>query len=330
MGQIPLYPLRFDPIYQYRLWGGRRLADLLTAPLPGDGPVGEAWVLSDREDHPSRVADGPLKGRTIAQLLEQFPEQVMGKLTGRFRRFPVLLKFLDAREMLSVQVHPTDMHTDLLPAGETGKTEAWVVLEAGANSRIYAGLKPGTTEAGLRQALANGGVADRLAYFTPKPGDAVFLPAGTVHTLGGDVVVFEVQENSDVTFRLYDWNHVDAKTGKPRALQVDQALACVDFAECAGGLVTPVMESKTPVEREQLFRCEHFWLSRLQGDAPFAFGKPGAPSVLVCTEGAGQVEHSGAQYAIKKGDVFLLPAVLGTCSVQPRGAVNLLEIGIPE
>jgi len=330
MGQIPLYPLRFDPIYQYRLWGGRRLADLLTAPLPGDGPVGEAWVLSDREDHPSRVADGPLKGRTIAQLLEQFPEQVMGKLTGRFRRFPVLLKFLDAREMLSVQVHPTDMHTDLLPAGETGKTEAWVVLEAGANSRIYAGLKPGTTEAGLRQALANGGVADRLAYFTPKPGDAVFLPAGTVHTLGGDVVVFEVQENSDVTFRLYDWNHVDAKTGKPRALQVDQALACVDFAECAGGLVTPVMESKTPVEREQLFRCEHFWLSRLQGDAPFAFGKPGAPSVLVCTEGAGQVEHSGAQYAIRKGDVFLLPAVLGTCSVQPRGAVNLLGIEIPE
>ena len=330
MGQIPLYPLRFDPIYQYRLWGGRRLADLLTAPLPGDGPVGEAWVLSDREDHPSRVADGPLKGRTIAQLLEQFPEQVMGKLTGRFRRFPVLLKFLDAREMLSVQVHPTDMHTDLLPAGETGKTEAWVVLEAGANSRIYAGLKPGTTEAGLRQALANGGVADRLAYFTPKPGDAVFLPAGTVHTLGGDVVVFEVQENSDVTFRLYDWNHVDAKTGKPRALQVDQALACVDFAECAGGLVTPVMESKTPVEREQLFHCEHFWLSRLQGDAPFAFGKLGVPSVLVCIEGAGQVEHSGAQYAIKKGDVFLLPAVLGTCSVQPRGAVNLLEIGIPE
>jgi mannose-6-phosphate isomerase len=148
--------------------------------------------------------------------------------------------------------------------------------------------------------------------------------------LGGDVVVFEVQENSDVTFRLYDWNHVDAKTGKPRALQIDQALACVDFGECAGGLVTPVMESKTPVEREQLFRCEHFWLSRLQGDTPFAFGKRGAPSVLVCIEGAGQVEHSGEQYAIRKGDVFLLPAVLGTCSVQPRGAVKLLEIEIPE
>jgi mannose-6-phosphate isomerase len=210
------------------------LAGLLTAPLPGDGPIGEAWVLSDRDDHQSRVANGPLKGRTIGQLLAQFPEQLMGKLAGRFRRFPLLLKFLDAREMLSVQVHPADTHTDLLPAGETGKTEAWVVLEAGPESRIYAGLKPGTTEAGLRQAITNGGVADHLACFTPKPGDAVFIPAGTVHSLGGDVVVFEVQQNSDVTFRLYDWDHVDAKTGKPRALQVDQALACIDFAEVRG------------------------------------------------------------------------------------------------
>ena len=103
-----LYPLRFDPIYQYRLWGGRRLAELFTAPLPGDGPIGEAWVLSDREDHPSRVADGPLKGRTIGQLMHEFSEQLMGELAGCFRRFPLLLKFLDVHEMLSVQVHPAD------------------------------------------------------------------------------------------------------------------------------------------------------------------------------------------------------------------------------
>ena len=182
--QTPLYPLRFEPIYQYRIWGGRRLASLLTTPLPGEGPVGEAWVLSERDDHQSLVADGPLKGRTLAQLLTKFPEQMMGRLAGRFHRFPLLLKFLDAREMLSVQVHPSEAHSDLLPAGETAKTEAWVVLEAGPESRIYAGLKPGTTEAGLRLALANGGVADRLACFTPKPGDAVYLPAGTVHALG--------------------------------------------------------------------------------------------------------------------------------------------------
>jgi mannose-6-phosphate isomerase len=325
-----LYPLRFEPIYQYRLWGGRRLAGMLTAPLPGEGPIGEAWVLSDRDDHASRVADGPLKGRTIAQLLEQFPEYVMGKLAGRFRRFPLLLKFLDAREMLSVQVHPADNHTDLLPAGETGKTEGWVVLEAGTESRIYAGLRPGTTEATLRQAIADGGVADQLACFTPKPGDGVFIPAGTVHALGGDIVVFEVQENSDVTFRLYDWNHVDAKTGKPRALQVDRALACIDFGGCAGGLVAPVVEATEPVERERLFRCEHFRLSRLRGQSPFTVGASGVPSVLVSVEGAGQVEHGEAAYAIGKGDVFLLPAVLGACTFQPSSAVSVLEIEIPE
>ncbi|MGA2433991.1 MAG: type I phosphomannose isomerase catalytic subunit [Bryobacteraceae bacterium] len=329
MSQVIPYPLRFEPIYQYRLWGGRRLAGLLDAPLPGDGPIGEAWLLSDRDDHPSRVADGPLKGRTIAQLLEQFPEQVMGKLAGRFHRFPLLLKFLDAREMLSVQVHPADTRTDLLPPGETGKTEAWVVLEVGTKSRIYAGLKPGTTEADLRQALPNGEVPDLLACFTPKPGDAVFLPAGTVHSLGGGIVVFEVQQNSDVTFRLYDWNHVDAKTGKPRALQVNQALACIDFGKCAGGLSAPVVEATAPVKRERLFHCEQFRLSRLRGDSPFAVGAPGVPSVLVCIEGTGQVEHGGTTYAVGKGGVVLLPAALGACLFQPRGAVTVLEIWIP-
>src|ERR1035438_7910457 len=122
---------------------------------------------------------GPLKGRTIGQLMEQYQEQLMGKLAGRFPRFPLLLKFLDAQEMLSVQVHPSDAHKGLLPAGETGKTEAWVVLEAGAESRIYAGLKPGATADDLRRALTNGTVAEDLACFTPKAGDGVFIPAGS-------------------------------------------------------------------------------------------------------------------------------------------------------
>lgn len=216
MSQIPLYPLRFEPIFEYRVWGGRRLADILSAPLPGEGPIGEAWILSDRDEHMSHVANGSLRGRTIGELREQFPEQLMGALAHRFPRFPLLLKFLDAHKMLSVQVHPSDAHKDLLPAGETGKTEAWVVLEAGTESRIYAGLKPGTTAGILRRALTNDTVADHLVCIAPKPGDGVFIPAGTVHTLGGDIVVFEIQRNGDVTFRLYDWGHVDAKTGKPR------------------------------------------------------------------------------------------------------------------
>ena len=329
MSQTPLYPLQFEPIYQYRLWGGRRLADLLAAPLPGDGPIGEAWVLSDREDHPSRVSHGPLKGRTIGELLDQFPGQMLGRLAPRFRRFPILLKFLDAREMLSVQVHPSDAHKDLLPKGESGKTEAWVVLEAGAKSRIYAGLKPGTTAEDLRQALSNGSVAGHLACFTPKPGDGVFLPAGTVHTLGGGVVVFEVQQNSDVTFRLYDWGHVDAKTGQPRPLQGEQALACIDFAAHAAGPVAPVVEETTPVRRESLFQCEHFGLCRLTGQSPFTVGAADLARVLVSIEGSGQIEHEGAVYAVGKGDVWLLPAVVGACAFQPRGRATLLEIELP-
>ena len=329
LNQALLYPLRFEPIYQYRLWGGRHLANLLTAPLPS-GPIGEAWLLSDRDDHQSCVTNGSLKGRTIGQLLQQFPKQMLGKLAGRFPRFPLLLKFLDVHEMLSVQVHPTKANTNLLPAGETPKTEAWVVLEAGTQSRIYAGLKPDTTEADLRRALTNGTVADYLACLTPKPGDAVFLRAGTVHSLGGDLVVFEIQQNSDVTFRLYDWDHIDAKTGKPRALQVDQAMACIDFAEGPVRRVMPVVETKTPVERERLFHCEHFWLWRMRGQSPFSVGAAGVPRLLVCIGGGGQVEHGGATYAVAKGDVFLLPAMIGACTFRPRSAVNLLEIALPD
>jgi mannose-6-phosphate isomerase len=329
MSQTFLYPLRFEPIYQYRLWGGRRLADLLSAPLPGDGPIGEAWVLSDRDDHPSRVANGPLKGRTIGELMQEYAAQMMGDLVHRFRRFPLLLKFLDAREMLSVQVHPSDAHSDLLPKGESGKTEAWVVLEAGKEGRIYAGLRPGVTEGGLRQAIANGGVSDQLAYITPQPGDAVFIPAGTVHSLGGGIVVFEVQQNSDVTFRLYDWGHVDAKTGQSRPLQVQQALTCIDFGAPAVGPVAPVVEATTPVRRERLFQCQHFGLWRVRGQAPFTVGVAGVPRVLVCIEGAGQIAHNGSTFPVGKGEVWILPAVVGACPFQPAGAVSLLEIALP-
>jgi len=240
------------------------------------------------------------------------------------------LKFLDAKELLSVQVHPTKANTNQLPAGETAKSEAWVVLEAGAQSRIYAGLTAGTTAADLGRALTNGAVPELLAGFTPKPGDSVFLQAGTVHSLGGDVVVFEIQQNSDVTFRIYDWGHVDAKTGKLRELQVDQAMDCIDFAEGPVGRVTPVLESVTPVKRERLFDCEYFRLWRIEGILPFSVGAMSLPRVLVCIEGRGEMEQGRTTYAIGKGDVLFLPAVVGPCTVRPRGVVRLLEIALPE
>ena len=329
MSEIPLYPLRFEPIYQYRLWGGRRLSSLLSAPLPGDGPIGEAWLLSDRSDHQSLVANGPLKGKSIGQLMGQFREQLMGKLASRFRRFPLLLKFLDAHELLSVQVHPSKAHPELIPAGDTAKTEAWVVIEAEKGSHIYAGLRLGTTADTLRKSLDDGTIADHLVCIVPKPGDAVFIPAGTVHTLGEDVVVFEVQQDSDVTFRLYDWGHIDSKTNKPRPLQVDQAFACIDFGASNCGLVAPRIETTTPVERERLFDCDAFQLWRLLGQDPFTVGATAEPRVLVCIEGSGQLAHKGTPYAVGRGDVWLLPAEAGACAFQPSGEVTLLEIAIP-
>jgi len=329
MGQLSLYPLRFEPIYQYRLWGGRRLANVLTGPLPGDGPIGEAWVLSDRTDQQSLVANGPLKGQALGQIMKQFPEQLMGRSSSRFSRFPLLLKFLDAQEMLSVQVHPSAAHPELIPAGDTAKTEAWVVIEAAKGSQIYAGLKSCTTAGSLRESLHNGTIAEHLVSISPKPGDALFIPAGTVHTLGDNIVVFEVQQNSDATFRLYDWGHIDPETKEPRPLQVDQAFACITFGSSDSGLVAPRVETTTPVERERLFDCNAFLLWRLLGQDPFTVGATAEPRVLVCIEGSGQVTHRGIPYAVGKGDVWLLPAEAGVCVFQPSGEVTLLEIAIP-
>ena len=326
---MPLYPLRFEPMFQSRPWGGRRLAELLSTSLPGDGPIGEAWLLSDREDHSSRIANGPLQGQTLGQLLKRWPEPLLGDLAGRFQRFPLLLKFLDAQTTISVQVHPSDRQQAYLPPGESGKTEAWVVLEAGPERIIYAGLKPGTTSNDLRQAIAQRTVADQLASFRPKPGDGIFIPAGTVHSLG-DLVVFEVQENSDVTFRLDDWGRTDPKTGQSRPLQVEQALACIDFEQGPSGPVVPMVETAQGQLRERIFICEHFGLWRIHGAAPFPVGAAGTPRVLVCIAGDGHLEHDSVPYAIGRGDVLLLSAAVGVCSCSSPDAITLLELSLPE
>jgi mannose-6-phosphate isomerase len=327
MNDTTLYPLFFKPIYQYRLWGGRRLANLLTEPLP-DGPIGEAWVLSDRDDHASVVTTGLFEGYTLTQLFEQYPESIMGKLADEFGRFPLLLKFLDAKEVLSVQVHPSDDQKEYIPEGDNGKTEAWVVLETGEKSLIYAGLKPGTDANDLRKALTENRVADCVHKFTPEVGDGLFIHSGTVHTLA-DVVVFEVQENSDTTYRLYDWDRVDKKTGKPRELQVEKAIASIDFGLTDIGPVKPVDETKDGVTREELFNNEHFILWRMQTAVKFTVGAIDLPRILVCADGKGELDYEGTLYPLKKGDVILLPAAIGVISCLPEGKINLFEIAIP-
>jgi mannose-6-phosphate isomerase len=328
MSDQVFYPLFFKPIYQYRLWGGRRLSKLLTEPLP-EGPVGEAWILSDRDDHASVVTNGLYEGYTLTKLFEQYPETLMGKLADKFDRFPLLLKFLDAKEVLSVQVHPSDDQKQYIPNGDSGKTEAWVVLETGSKALIYAGLKPGTTADKLRDDLATHKVDGDIHHFKPKVGDAVFIHSGTVHTLA-DVVVFEVQENSDTTFRLYDWDRVDAKTGKPRDLQVDDALAVIDFTRTDIGPVKFKKEKTGGITREELFNNEHFILWRMDTPKQFTVGAMDVPRILVCVDGKGELDFNDTKFPVKKGDVVLLPAEIGVINCLPKGKINLLEIAIPD
>ena len=323
-----IYPLKFEPIYQYRLWGGRKLEHLLSKPLPENEPVGEAWLLSDRKDHVSKVSEGPLKGSTITKLMEDFHYEIMGTSGYRFEHFPLLLKFLDCKEVLSVQVHPSDNQKEYIPQGDTGKTEAWVVLETGEDSRIYAGLQKGTTKENLLESIHNKSVSDKLHSFVPKTGDAVFIHSGTVHTLGG-TVVFEVQENSDVTFRLYDWDRVDSKTGEPRELQVDKAVACIDFNQVEIGPVSPE-KSKDFKNADILFDNKHFKLWRIEERSKFIVGITDEPIILVCIEGKGTLYHNHTEYTMCKGEVMLLPAIIGQLELQPEQNIVLLQIAIPK
>jgi mannose-6-phosphate isomerase len=243
----------------------------------------------------------------------------------------LLLKFLDARDTLSVQVHPTDEHTQLLPPGERGKTEAWVVLRAESNSCIYAGFHPGATPEMLRRALGERRLRELLASFTPRPGDGIMLPAGTVHTLGGGVMLFEVQQNSDVTFRLYDWDRVDSQ-GKARALHLEEALACSDFKRGPVGPVTPKVEATAPARREQLFDCAFFRLWRLQGREKFPVGIAGACRVFVGIDGGALLESVAGRTELAPGSVILWPAQLGAGACHPATGegLTMLEIALPD
>jgi mannose-6-phosphate isomerase len=321
-----LTPLRFVPSLQHRLWGGRRLGELFGWVLPDPGPCGEAWVLSDRDDYPSRVADGPFQGWTIRQVLEAMPDRILGRQARQFRRFPLLLKFIDARDLLSVQVHPSDRHAELLPPGERGKTEAWLILESGPEARIWAGLQPGVGPAELRQSLDDRSVADKLASFHPQPGDGIFLRAGTVHAVGG-VVMFEVQQNSDVTFRLYDFDRIDAQTGQPRPLHVPQSLACIDFSRGPVGPVAATLLANSPARRERLFDCEFFRVDRLTSTTPFPVGAADACRIIVGIQGRAKLEPDMG--AIQPGLVLLVPAELGVVHCSPDSETTLLEIAIP-
>ena len=305
---MPLPPLKFAPIFRPMPWGGTRLRERLNYPAD-PAPTGEVWILSDVDGNLSTVADGAFAGRTLRDLAAEHPQALFGHAAPADGRFPILLKILDARQELSVQVHPDDARAIAHKGdGHRGKTEAWVVLEADPRtSKIYAGFRPGVTAADFRAALDAGRVPETLHHFRPEAGDCLFLPAGTVHAIGADILLFEVQQTSDITYRLYDWDRKDA-AGNGRELHLDHGLACSDF-EC--GPCHPV----TPVGAS-LVDCEHFRLSRHH--SPHEIGRVGHASAVVCVCGTGTV----AGIPIHWGEVVLLPACVGRGAV--AGDVTLL------
>jgi mannose-6-phosphate isomerase len=330
MTRPDLYPLRFEPIFKTNLWGGRRLPDFLRREVPTADPIGEAWVLSDVDGSPSIVADGPLAGLTLRELLAAEPRRILGAAPAANGRFPLLLKYIDARQELSVQVHPNDEQAARKYPGMSGKTEAWVVLDAEpATSRVYAGFAPGVTAADFRAALAARTTPRTLHSFTPAPGDCVFLEAGTVHAIGRDILMFEVQQTCDITYRLYDWDRVDAKTGRPRPLHVDDALECADFDRGPCPPVRPRVEQRGGARREGLVSCGYFTLERHSGAAPLRVGAAGQCRAVVCVSGRGDLESGGKRYRFAAGDVMLLPAEVGECVCVPDGETTLLECGLP-
>ena len=229
-------PVRFEPFLRPMVWGGRRLGEVFGKPLAAAERYGESWELSDHPRHYSRIATGPERGRALRELMEQHGDALLGDRARDQHRFPWLVKFLDACDWLSVQVHPDEKAVRELWPGEGSKTEAWFILDAQPGCRVYAGLRPGVNEPTLRAALETGRVVECLHSFVPRPGDCVFLPAGTVHAVGGGVLMAEVQQTSDATFRLFDWNRKDAQ-GKSRPLHIREALACIDWSR---GPVEPV------------------------------------------------------------------------------------------
>ena len=325
-----LYPLRFHPLFRQYVWGGRRLGRVLGKPIGEDGPYAESWEVVDHGEDQSRVRWGSLAGRTLHELFATCRDDLVGiHQAARRDRFPLLLKFLDANRNLSVQVHPNDAQAARLDPPDYGKTEAWFVVHADPGSRIYAGLREGIDRDAFATAVRDDRVVDTLHVIEPQAGDCVFVPAGTVHALGAGLLVAELQQSSDTTYRIYDWGRVD-RDGKPRPLHVQQALDVIDFARGPIDRVVPRPSDRNG--RARLVECEAFVWDRWEMSEPFEVGDGRSCHVLTCIDGQAVLEGDPADVPLRRGDTVLIPAACGSvrCTPSPSGPVLLLDGSLPE
>ena len=309
------HPLRFTPIFRRYLWGGRRLQTVL-GKLIGEGDdYAESWEIVDHGDDQSVVEFGPLKGQTLSQLVREHRRELFGESHVN-EQFPLLVKFLDANRDLSLQVHPNDQQAAQLDPPDLGKTEAWIVLHADPGSVMYAGLKRGFDRRSIEQAIAQGSLELCLHKIEPQAGDCVFVPAGTPHAIGAGLVVAEIQQASDTTFRLFDWNRVGAD-GKPRELHVEQGVAVIDYDR------GPIEATQgTPTEHDHITRvvaCDKFVIDRWRLDRQHMVGGDGRFHLLVVTRGVVDVEGDPAEPPLSTGQSMLIPAAAGAAKLTPIG-----------
>lgn len=318
---IPLYPLRFRLLVRRYLWGNRRLETSLGKPLGPGNDYAESWEVADHGADQSIVDQGPLAGTTLGELVRQRGSELLGRHHPQ-PSFPLLVKFLDAAQALSVQVHPNDEQAARLSPPDLGKTEAWYILSADPGSVIYAGLRSGVDHQQLADAIQTGTCGRLLHQFEPKAGDCLFIPAGTVHALGAGLLVAEVQQSSDTTFRLFDWNRV-GPDGMPRPLHVKQGLAAVDFRR---GPVDPVQPQ--PTDRpgvSRLIACEKFIMDRWNFDQPKTIGGDDRFHVVCLLQGAVRIEGDPQIGPVSKGGTALLPASIGSVRLVPQQPTVLLD-----
>ncbi len=318
-------PLCFRPLFRRAIWGGRRLESLLHKPLPEGDDFGESWEIVDHGQDQSVVTGGPFAGKTLGSLVRTEGRDLFGNAPVP-AQFPLLFKFLDAHRDLSVQVHPDDLYAATLSPPDHGKTEAWVVLHADPGSLIYAGLRPEVTREVLEQQIGLGQIEACLHKFQPSVGDCLLIPAGTVHALGKGLVVAEIQQSSDTTFRLYDWNRV-GPDGLRRPLHIEQALEVIDYQR---GPITPtVLQTPSECAAERLITCSKFCVDRWQWNSPRSLTAPNRFHILVVLDGTVRIRSRFGDTPLEKGQTVLLPAAAIPVDLVPVEFATLLDIYSP-
>ena len=321
-------PARLAPIFVPRIWGARDLSPLFPEHSHESESVGEAWLTGNE----CIFATGEFAGRTLGEVWPSLPEEWTGSRLRGLPRIPLLVKFIFPEEKLSVQVHPDDVYAEQheSAAGGIGKTEMWYVVTAREGAELLVGLRPNVTRESFQRAIADSTVENCLAGVGVRAGDAVFVPAGTAHTICPGIVLCEIQQHSDITYRVFDYNRVGAD-GKPRALHVRQALNVMQFGEQSGGLCDPVRITHGAVTETFFAACRHFATERCEfRERIAAVTSPEHFDLLIFLKGKGRIEFAHGAEPYAPAEVWLLPAGLGAYQLEPESPTTLLRTYVPD